>query len=82
MLKRKISAALERFYSAQGSYALLIDGARQVGKTFIVEEFARSHYESMVKIDFVKMEGAVELFRSSWRGVPLAQGGGGGDSGI
>ena len=38
MLKRKITARLERFFSDDGRYALLVDGARQVGKTFIIEE--------------------------------------------
>ena len=62
MLNRKILKRLEKFYADGGTYALLIDGARQVGKTFIIEEFGRSHYESVVKIDFVKMKGAAELF--------------------
>ena len=62
MLKRKILKRLEKFYNDDGKYALLIDGARQVGKTFIIEEFGRAHYESVVKIDFVKMKGATEIF--------------------
>ena len=35
MIKRKIEKDLERFYESGGNYALLIDGARQVGKTYI-----------------------------------------------
>ena len=62
MIFRKIYSRLERFYHEGGQSALLIDGARQVGKTFIIEEFARAHYQSVVKIDFVKMKGAVKLF--------------------
>ena len=57
MISRKIEKCLETFFEAKGEYALLIDGARQVGKTFIIEEFGRKHYESVVKIDFVKMRG-------------------------
>ena len=64
MIFRKIEKRLEQFYRDNGKYALLIDGARQVGKTFIVEAFGRSHYESVVKIDFVKMKGAVKLFEN------------------
>ena len=59
MIYRKIIKRLERFYHEGGRTALLIDGARQVGKTFIVEEFGRTHYESVVKIDFIKMKNAV-----------------------
>ena len=43
MIKRKFYARLEKFYSDNGRYALLVDGALQVGKTFLIEEFARSH---------------------------------------
>ena len=62
MIYRKIMERLERFYQEAGRTALLIDGARQVGKTFIIEEFGRTHYESVVKIDFVKMKNAAKLF--------------------
>ena len=62
MLKRKISARLERFYDSRGREALLIDGARQVGKTFIVEEFARRHYEVFVEINFVRDPDAKKIF--------------------
>ena len=55
MIYRKIMERLEKFYHEAGRTALLIDGARQVGKTFIIEEFGRTHYESVVKIDFVKI---------------------------
>ena len=63
MISRKIMRRLESFYSEGGKSALLIDGARQVGKTYIIEEFGRTHYESVVKIDFVKMKGATGLFQ-------------------
>ena len=63
MILRKISEKLEDFYRANGRYALLVDGARQVGKTYSIEQFANAHYESVIKIDFIKMPGAVDLFR-------------------
>ena len=63
MIWRKIEKRLEAFYKANGRYALLVDGARQVGKTYSIEEFGRTHYDSVVKIDFVQMPGAVNLFR-------------------
>ena len=63
MISRKITSRLEEFYKEGGKSALVIDGARQVGKTYIIEEFGRTHYESVVKIDFVKMKGAIGLFQ-------------------
>ena len=48
MISRKITDRLEEFYKCGGKSALLIDGARQVGKTYIIEEFGRTHYESIL----------------------------------
>lgn len=62
MLNRKISDRLERFYQEGGREALLIDGARQVGKTFIVEDFARSHYDVFIEINFIKKPEAKKIF--------------------
>ena len=36
----------------QGRSAVLIQGARRVGKSYIVEEFAKSEYKSYILIDF------------------------------
>ena len=47
-----------------GKYALLIDGARQVGKTFIVRAFAKAHYEDFIEINFLKMKGAASIFEN------------------
>ena len=38
--------------SSNGKSALLIEGARRIGKSYIVEEFARNEYESYILIDF------------------------------
>lgn len=39
---------------SKGSSAILIDGARRVGKSYIVKEFAQKEYESYILIDFNK----------------------------
>lgn len=53
VFKRKIySELLEWKNSQQGKIALLIEGARRIGKSTIVEEFARNEYRSYVLIDF------------------------------
>ena len=64
MIKRKIYSRLEDFNNDNGRYALLIDGARQVGKTFIVREFAKAYYDEFIEINFVKMKGAAEIFEN------------------
>ena len=55
-MKRKIySKLLEWKNSESGKTALLIDGARRVGKSYIVEEFAKAEYSSYILIDFNKI---------------------------
>lgn len=54
-MKRKIYATLAEWKkSDNGSCALLIDGARRVGKSYIVEEFAKENYKSYILVDFNK----------------------------
>lgn len=43
---------------------LVIRGARQVGKSFLVEMFAKLEFENLVKIDFEKMPDVAGLFES------------------
>lgn len=53
MFKRKIYAKmLEWKRRSKGSTALLIEGARRIGKSTIVEAFAKNEYESYILIDF------------------------------
>ncbi len=53
MFKRKIyEKLLDWKETSQGSTALLIEGARRIGKSTVVEEFAKKEYESYILIDF------------------------------
>ena len=54
MLQRKIYKRIEGFYKNRPGKALMIVGARQVGKSYIVEEFCKVHYESFIKMDFIE----------------------------
>ena len=54
-MKRKIYDKLVEWKNeAKGAYALLIDGARRVGKSYIATEFAKNNYKSYILIDFYK----------------------------
>lgn len=54
-MKRKIYDSLLAWKARDSErVALLIDGARRVGKSYIVEEFARNEYKSCILIDFNK----------------------------
>lgn len=55
-MKRKIYDKLLEWKRRDApKYALMIDGARRVGKSYIAEEFARAEYESYVVVDFSKV---------------------------
>lgn len=54
-IKRKIyNKILEWKHSCNGRKALLIEGARRIGKSTIAEEFGRTEYKTFVNIDFNK----------------------------
>lgn len=60
-MKRKIySTLLDWKNSEQGRTAILIDGARRVGKSYIVQQFVKNEYESALVIDFGSAPNAVK----------------------
>ena len=53
MFKRKIyNKLLEWKNESDGRTALLVEGARRIGKSTVVEEFGKNEYESYILIDF------------------------------
>ena len=63
ILKRKIyKKLLEWKNECQGKKALLIEGARRIGKSTICEEFGKNEYESYLLIDFAKKDKEVEMY--------------------
>ena len=52
MLKRKILDDLSLWKRREDKLCLLVKGARQVGKTFIIDEFARANYKHYTPINF------------------------------
>ncbi len=68
MLKRKALDALEEWYRNRSKQALLITGARQVGKTYLARRFAAAHWENVVELNFyenTEARRAVETATSS-----------------
>ena len=60
-MKRKMYDYLVEWKKrTNGTSALLIQGARRVGKSYIVEEFAKAEYKSYILIDFNKADEAVK----------------------
>lgn len=62
MLKRKMYQLLLDWKATNSRECLLIKGARQIGKTFIVQEFGKNEYESYIEINFLKNPSYKEIF--------------------
>ncbi len=63
LFKRKIySKFLEWKKENQGTKALLVEGARRIGKSTVVEEFAKNEYKSYILIDFARAPENVKSF--------------------
>ena len=69
MLKRKAYNGLlewkKRRHNGGIKEVLLIKGARQVGKTFLVKQFGENEYKSFINIDFIKRPDLKEVFKGS-----------------
>ena len=66
VFKRKIYDKLKQWKELSGgSSAVLLEGARRIGKSTIVEEFAKSEYDDYMILDFAK-EGKTSK-TISWR---------------
>ena len=59
-MERKIYQRLKQWKEEGGRTALLIDGARRVGKTHIALEFAKREYKTFLFIDFNRAGSAVK----------------------
>ena len=64
MLERRIEQEIRNFLKSDRKEALMITGARQVGKTYIIRKCAREIYKNIVEINFVENQQAVKLFEN------------------
>ena len=61
-MKRKIyNRLLEWKEKDRGTTAVLIEGARRIGKSYVAEEFGRNEYDSYIIIDFSKAPDSVTI---------------------
>ena len=64
MLERRIEQEIREFLKSDRKEALMITGARQVGKTYIIRECAKEIYKNIVEINFVENNQARKLFEN------------------
>ena len=54
MLKRKIERELRNWKENRGDECLLVNGTRQIGKTFSIRQFGHEYYDEFVEINFIE----------------------------
>lgn len=64
MLYRKISKEIERHFASGSDKILVIEGARQTGKSYIIRETGRKCFKNFVEINFVSDDEGPQLFKS------------------
>ena len=62
MLKRKFYNTLLQWKSSHRKECLLVKGARQIGKTFIIDYFGKNNYSSYLYLNFILDKSAAECF--------------------
>lgn len=61
-LPRKIDTFLENWKNNENKLPLIVKGARQIGKTEAIKEFAKNNYKSIVEINFVLQKQFKDIF--------------------
>ena len=65
-MKRKIEAQLLAWKEKEsGRMPLILGGARQIGKTYILKEFGKNHFKNVVYINLETNQKMVEYFQES-----------------
>ncbi len=63
MLKRKIEKYLKLWKETR--YGLFVDGARQVGKTYILKKFLKQNFSNVIYINLLMQKDAVEILKEA-----------------
>lgn len=73
-IQRELFKQLKDWKDRPDHKALLIDGVRQVGKTFAVRQFAAEHYEVFLEVNFVKTPGVKSVFEGDLDAASIIMG--------
>lgn len=64
VINRKLDNIIANHY-AQQSTALLLSGARQVGKSYAIRKYGQQNYTCFVEVNFIQQPEAIQLFRNA-----------------
>ena len=59
---RTATEDLINWKNSKNKRALLVTGARQIGKTYLIRQFAREHYKNFIELNFLEDPKAREIF--------------------
>ena len=62
MLKRKATNYIKNWINKKDRKCLVVQGARQTGKTYMIERFAEENFEELLEINFKQMPSAMDIF--------------------
>ena len=62
MLYRKIQPYIESYLKSDSNKVLIIDGARQIGKTFIIRYVGQQFFENYIELNFAEDYNGPRLF--------------------
>ena len=74
MIYRKIDNFIKKWIDSSPKKALLVTGARQVGKTYSIRKTLRENAASFVEINFLENESAMQLFQQTTNAQDLLRG--------
>lgn len=63
-MKRKIYDKLLEWKNTTNNKPLMVLGARQVGKTYIIKEFCKENFENFIEINLFKRKDIVDMYKS------------------
>ena len=65
MIERKIETKLKAFFEANPQKALLVTGARQIGKTYSIRRVGKAMFQSFVEINLIENKQAARMFEAA-----------------
>jgi len=72
-MKRYVDAKLQKWYQSNNKKPLIIKGARQIGKTYSIREFASKNYLHLIEINFEKQLEFGKLFEKTRNPIEILE---------
>lgn len=65
MLQRKIQKEIQEYYKSDSNKVLLLEGARQIGKSYIIRYEGKKFFKNYIEINFLEDKNGAKLFEST-----------------